>query len=261
MVMTETARKIRRNILKISHTSGHGHIPTCFSIIECLIAVYETIKHDPEKPDWSERDLFVLSKGHAALGHYCVLAQLGYFNAQDVYSFGAIDSVFGCHADRLKVPGIEVSTGSLGHGIAVSVGMALAEKTRNSSRRVVSLIGDGESNEGSVWEAFMVAADQKLDNLTVIFDANQSQSKCLQIHNPGERLRAFGFEVMELNGHDIEALCEALSSPAKAGIPKAIIANTKKGYGCATMVENMHEWHRNSPDEEALEFFMGELDA
>jgi len=259
--MMDAAREIRRNILKISHASGHGHIPTCFSVIECLMAVYETIKHDPAQPDWSERDLFVLSKGHAALGHYGVLAQLGYFSIDDVYSFGASESFFGCHADRLKVPGIEVSTGSLGHGIAVSVGMALAEKTRDSSRRVISLIGDGESNEGSVWEAFMVAADQKLDNLTVIFDANQSQSKCLQIHNPGERLRAFGFEVAELDGHDIEALCAALTSPAKTEIPKAIIANTRKGYGCATMVDNMHEWHRNSPDAKTLELFLGELDA
>ena len=117
-------RFIRESILRISHRSGHGHIPTCFSIIEILCALYETMRHDPKRPDWSERDLFVLSKGHAALGLYCTLAYYDYFPISDVFSFGKFGSNFGCHADRLKVPGIEASTGSLGHGIGIAVGMA-----------------------------------------------------------------------------------------------------------------------------------------
>ena len=257
--MNEAARQIRRNILEVSHASGHGHIPTCFSIVECLMAVYETIKHDPQKPDWEDRDLFVLSKGHASLGHYCTLAYYGYFDIQSVYSFGSFNTLFGCHADRLKVPGIEVSTGSLGHGIGVAVGMALAEKQKNSSKRVVTLIGDGESNEGSVWEALMIATDQGLDNFTVILDANQSQGRCLNIPNPAERLHAFGCDTKEVNGHDLSALCSLLNEDSDR--PVAIVASTQKGYGSQTLVDNMYEWHRKSPDKEVLNKLAEELNA
>ena len=121
--MNELCKKIRSEILTISHKSGHGHVPTSFSIVEMLCAVYQTMRHDPKRPDMPERDLFVLSKGHASLGFYCVLAGHGYFDFEDVYAFGAFDSKFGCHPDRLKVPGVEASTGSLGHGIGLAVGM------------------------------------------------------------------------------------------------------------------------------------------
>ena len=141
--MSPSALAIRQAILRIAHQSGHGHIPTCFSVVEMLLAVYEIMRHDPANPAWPERDLFVLSKGHAALAHYCTLAQLGYFPMEDVVSFGAFRSSFGCHADRFKVPGVEVSTGSLGHGIGVAVGMALALKIDRSPRRVFVLVGDG----------------------------------------------------------------------------------------------------------------------
>jgi transketolase len=152
-----SALRVRELILRSSMASGHGHIPTCFSVVEMLLAVYATMRHNPNNPQWSERDFFVLSKGHAALGHYAVLAEQGYFDPDELKSFGAAHSRFGCHADRFKVPGIEVSCGSLGHGIGVATGMALALKLRQSPRRVFTLIGDGEANEGSVWEAIMVA--------------------------------------------------------------------------------------------------------
>ena len=144
--MIPICKETRAEILRISKESGHGHLPTCFSIIEILYAVYNTIRHDPKNPTWDSRDIFVLSKGHAALAHYCVLAKLGYFDIDEVYTFGAYMSDFGCHADRLKVTGSEVSAGSLGHGIGIAAGMALALKIKNSGRRVITVIGDGESH-------------------------------------------------------------------------------------------------------------------
>lgn len=257
--MNEVSKRIRRHILDISTASGHGHIPTCFSVIETLLAVYGTMRHRAGEPDWDGRDLFVLSKGHAALGHYCVLAELGYFDVAEVRGFGTYGCRFGCHADRTKIPGIEVSTGSLGHGIGVAAGMALGLKIAGSDRRVFTLVGDGESNEGSVWEAIMVAADRGLDNLTVIIDDNKSQGRCLAIPNPAERLGAFGADVAVAPGHDIAALTAALVR--RPGKLNAVVAQTRKGYGCRTLVDNMYEWHRRSPDAATLIQLTEELDA
>jgi transketolase len=257
--MSDICKKIRADILAISHHSGHGHIPTCFSVVEALHAVYSVMRHDAKNPQWDQRDLFVLSKGHAALGYYAVLAAHGYCDVEQVYSFGSFDQPFGCHADRLKVPGVEVSTGSLGHGIGVAAGMALALKIAGSNRRVFTLVGDGEANEGTVWEAIMVAVDQSLESLTVIYDHNKSQSRCLQIPNPAERFAAFGCAVSEVDGHDLEALSTALES--RPGKPHVIIADTTKGYGCKSLVEDVFAWHRRSPDAATLAQLMEELNA
>jgi len=256
--MNTKCKQLRKDILHISHKSGHGHIPTCFSVVEILHAIYSTIKHDPKNPDWKERDLFILSKGHASLAHYCTLATFGYFDINKVDSFCSFESDFGGHADRLKVPGIEVSTGSLAHGIGLSVGMALGLKIQKSKRRVYVLIGDGESNEGAVWEAIMVADNLKLSNLTIIYDDNRSHSRGLQITNPAEKLKAFGCEVAEVDGHDINTLKKEIKKQGKK--VRAIVAKTKKGCGCATFVNNTYEWHRRSPSECELESLIGELD-
>ena len=257
--MIPLCKEIRKDILKIAKESGHGHIPTCFSIIEILYAVYASINHDPKNPDWNERDIFILSKGHGALAQYCMLARLGYLDINSVYSFGSYGSCFGGHTDRFKVPGIEASTGSLGHGIGIAAGVALAFKIRKNNRRVYVVIGDGEANEGSVWEAVMVATDRQLDNLTIIYDNNLSHSRGLQIGNPGERMKSFGCDVVEVNGHDIDELKAVLIRPGKA--VKAIVANTRKGFGCPTLVENHYEWHRKSPNDAEFKLLMGELDA
>jgi transketolase len=257
--MNQACRRIRAEILQASYSSRNGHIPTCFSVIESLYAVYSIMQHDPAKPDWIDRDLFVLSKGHASLGHYAVLAEFGYFDIKELNRFGAFESSFGCHADRTKVPGIEASTGSLGHGIGLAVGMALAIRIAAQNRRVFTLIGDGESNEGSVWEAIMVAVNLKLTNLTIIYDHNKSQGRCLPIANPADRFRAFGCDVVETNGHDIEELKRAMSATPIA--PRVVIANTQKGYGCNTLVKNVYEWHRRSPNENELPALMEELNA
>lgn len=256
--MLPSCANIRKNILRISKESGHGHIPTCFSIVEILHSLYTTMKHDPAHPDWNERDIFILSKGHAALAHYCTLSHFGYFPIDRVFSFGQFMSSFGCHADRLKIPGIEVSTGSLGHGIGVAVGVALAFKIRRSPRQVFTIIGDGESNEGSVWEATMVGVDQKLNNLTIIYDDNRSHSRGLQIRDPAAHFQGFGCDVIEVEGHDHNALNEAMVKTS-SGL-KVIIARTEKGYGCDMLIQNQYEWHRRSPNQEEFLKLMGELD-
>ena len=250
---------IRKNILNIAHASGHGHIPTCFSVVEILFALYDYMHHDPKQPDWPERDLFILSKGHASLALYTMLAQFGYFNVDEVFSFGAFNSRFGCHADRKKIPGIEASTGSLGHGIGLAVGMALGSRMKNESRKVFTLIGDGESNEGTVWEALLVADNLQLNNLTIIYDDNRSHSRGLQVRVPRQKFEAFGCHVQEVDGHDVAALQRALD--ANTSGPKAIVAQTIKGYGCQTLSDNQYEWHRKSPTSEQLNQLMEQLDA
>jgi transketolase len=257
--MDRTSRQIRENILAISHRSGHGHIPTCFSVIEMIRAVYESMRHDPVVPGWTERDIFILSKGHAALGLYVVLAYYGYFPIEDVFSFGAFESRFGCHADRSKVPGVELSTGSLGHGIGVAVGFATGFKLSNNARRVYTLIGDGESNEGTVWEAIMVAANLQLDNLTVLLDNNCSQSRCLPVAEPVSKFMSFGFDTVAVDGHDLDALKNALAMAPQKGRPRAIVAETVKGKGCPTLAEDVFAWHRRSPNEDELKALLEEL--
>jgi transketolase len=258
--MTPDCRAIRRHILEVAKLSGQGHIPTCFSVVEMIWAAYAAMRHDPHAPGRPDRDLFILSKGHAALAHYSVLARLGYFPPDEVYGLGAKGSRFGCHADRTKVPGVEVSTGSLGHGIGVAVGMALAARIDRTDRRVFVLVGDGEANEGSVWEALMVAAHNQLSNLAVLYDDNRSHARGLQIENPAEKLAAFGCEVVEADGHDCDALVRALGS-APAGAPLAVVARTRKGWGSPTLIEQVHEWHRRSPNDEEMARLLEELDA
>lgn len=257
--MHPDCKQIRKQILTATRASGHGHIPTSFSIIEMLYAVYDTMRHDPKNPQWMERDIFVLSKGHGALGFYCTLAHFGYFDNEETKTFGAFQSRLGCHPDRLKVPGAEVSTGSLGHGIGVAVGMALAARLNKSTRQVYTLIGDGESNEGSVWEAVMIASDLKLNNLTILCDNNFSQVRSLQIPNIAERFASFNCDTVSVNGHDVDALKAALQR--QSDCPKVVVANTVKGYGCKTLVDNVFEWHRKSPNAEQHELLLSELEA
>jgi transketolase len=256
----EACLEIRKTVLRASCTSGHGHIPTSFSIIEMLWAAYATMDHRADSPDWPDRDLFLLSKGHAALGHYGVLAELGYISKQDLATFGAFGSNLGCHPDRQKVAGVEASTGSLGHGIGIAVGMALALKIKKSPRKVITLIGDGESNEGSVWEAVMVAVNCKLDNLTIMYDDNRSQSRCLQIMDPAACLKSFGLDVRSVNGHDCQSMIDLLNQSPVPDRPRALVCSTVKGYGCPTLSNDVFSWHRRSPKPEELDLLLQELE-
>lgn len=260
--MDDRARKIRQNVISVSNKSGHGHIPTSFSIIDCLCATFNKMRHDPKRTDDPERDIFVLSKGHASLGLYCTMSEYGYFPIEEVYGFGSHGQKFGCHADRLKVPGVEASTGSLGHGISLAAGMAFGMKIKGETqRRAYTLIGDGESNEGTVWETVMIAAHNALDNFTIIFDANNSQIRCMPIHDAAARFRAFGCDVIEVNGHDVGEIERAIDAPQTT--VKVIVAHTQKGYGCPTFTEGdgMFAWHRRSPSEEERDVLLGELNA
>ncbi len=254
---TPDPRLVREHILRCSAASGHGHIPTSFSVVEMILAAYGRMQHDPKAPGWKDRDIFILSKGHAALGYYCCLAELGYFPWEEVQTFGKAGTRFGCHPDRLKCGGIEVSSGSLGHGIAVGVGMALGMKIDREPRHVYALVGDGEANEGSVWEAIMVAADRKLDNFTFLYDHNRSQTRCLQIPNPAERFAAFGCQAIDVDGHDLKALDEALRRPQDG--PKAVVCHTVKGKGCRSLSDHVFEWHRRSPKPAELDQLLQEL--
>jgi transketolase len=257
--MNADCKKIREQILDIARVSGHGHIPTCFSIVECIYAVYETMRHRPSESDWLGRDIFILSKGHAALGYYCVLSHFGYFDIEQVYGFGSFGSNFGCHADRHKVPGVELSCGSLGHGIGVAAGAALGAKIKGSDQKIFVLIGDGESNEGTVWEAVMAASDRKLNNLTIIYDNNMSHSRGLQIENPAARFSSFGCEVFQTPGHDIERLKAVFSADSEQ--VKAVVADTVKGFGSEMLEKNQHAWHRRAPNQQEYEMLMEELNA
>jgi len=256
--MNSISRNIRAEILKISKNSEGGHIPTCFSIVEILLGVYENINHRPNKPEWEERDIFILSKGHASLALYTVLANYGYFHIDELTHYGSYNSQFGGHPDRMKVSGVEASTGSLGHGIALAVGIALAIKIRREKRSVYVLIGDGEANEGMVWESVMVAVDQKLDNLTVLYDNNNSQKRCLMIDNPEERFKSFGMAVFTVNGHDLNEITNALYKTVTK--PKVIICNTVKGFGSKTLTQEMFAWHHRSPNDEEYKMLINELE-
>lgn len=255
--MIKECRDIRENILKISKKSGHGHIPSCFSVVEIIYSIYDTMKHDPKNPSLEERDIFILSKGHAALTHYCTLSHFGYFDIDKIYSFGSSMSNFGCHADRLKIPGVEASTGSLGHGIGIATGVALALKIKNSNRRVFTLIGDGESNEGTVWESIMIAVNLDLNNLTIMYDDNMSHSRGLQIFHPVEHFKGFGCNTIRIDGHDTGAIKKEIMK--KSDKVKVIVASTQKGYNCKTLIDNQYEWHRKSPNDQEFEKLMKEL--
>ena len=251
---------IRKDILELARITTQGRLGTDYSVVEIIDSVYDYMSHNPKNPDWDERDIFILSKGHASLSYYTVLAHKGYFPLDDIKTLKSHKSKFGGHPDRLKVPGVEASTGSLGHGIGLAVGMALGLKIKKSDRKVYVLVGDGESNEGSVWESIMIAVNEKLDNLVIIFDVNQSQTRGLQLNNIGGVCREFGCVVEELlDGHDVGEIKESLGC-GQRGKPLVIVANTIKGYPCKTLIDNKFEWHSKVPDDEYYNIFKDELD-
>jgi transketolase len=220
------------------------------------------LRVDPKRPDWPERDYFILSKGHAASAIFSTLALAGFFNfSQLEESYGAYGSLFGCHPDRNKVPGIEASTGSLGHGMPFAVGVALGLKMRGKPNRVFTLIGDGEANEGSIWEAAMVAEHNQLDNLVCIMDLNNSQIRCLPVKQAGDKWRAFGWNVIEVDGHSTEQLQNAFASIGKEGKgrPLAVVANTVKGKGARMLETDFFAWHHRKPNETEYAQILGEL--
>ena len=263
MDYTEKAKELRRDIIKMLHIAKSGHPGGSLSELEILIALYyEVMNIDPKNPSKEDRDLFVLSKGHACPGLYAVLADRGYFPKDDLWTLRNASAKLQGHPDSHKTPGIDVNTGSLGQGASVAVGLALAAKRKGLGQKVYCLLGDGECQEGLVWEAAMAAAHYKLDNLTYILDNNGLQidgknDEVMSLGNIKAKFDAFGFKTFEVDGHNIDEIVKALNTQVN-GQPKFILAHTIKGKGISFM-ENNVAWHGKAPNDEEYETAMKEL--
>jgi transketolase len=254
--------EIRKSILQSCSASGEGHIPSCFSVVEILAELYgNTLKYRKDDPQWEDRDYFVLSKGHASLALYAVLAKVGFISETELLDFAKYESRLGGHPDRNKVPGVEASTGSLGHGFPFAAGIALGLKIKHKSNLVYVLIGDGEANEGTIWETAMVAAHRRLDNLVGILDNNQSTGRCLPLTDVAKKWDAFGWKVYEVDGHNNVEIRTAFQSIArdKPASPVMIVAHTIKGKGSHLLENNSFAWHHKSPSPAELDIIMREL--
>lgn len=251
IALDERSRELRRRVVRVLEGGGRGHIGTSLSLVEMLRVLFDKVlRYDAKNPKWPGRDRFILSKGHGCITLYVLLQEKGFFLEEELGKFCRFDGILGGHPDP-KVPGIEVSTGSLGHGLPIAVGMAVAAKRRGDKHRVVTVLGDGECNEGSVWEAAMSAAKHKLDNLTVIVDYNKQQSygstyEVLDLEPFAAKWEAFGFATREVDGHDVRAMEEVFDAlPFQGGRPSAIICHTVKGKG-VSFAENNLKWHHKS---------------
>jgi len=247
--MVTNINQLRLSIVQACLASGEGHIPSALSILDILLVLYDKVlQFDPKNPTDPKRDRFVLSKGHGSLGLYAVLADKGFFPKKELESFGQFTSILGGHPDSLKVPGVEVSTGTLGHGFPTALGMALAMRITKNKARVYTLIGDGESNEGTVWESALLASHHKLDNLVCIVDHNHSTDRAVSVGDMKAKFTAFDWTAVTVNGHDQKEIYEALNTP-HVGKPLAIVAETIKGFG-STMMTGNPAWHHKTPTKE-----------
>lgn len=251
-VLDERSLYLRSRVVEIFEHSRRGHLGASYSLMEILRVLYEDILHyDPVRPKWEKRDRFILSKGHGCLALYVVLAEMGFFPEAELWKFCKADGILGGHPDAHKIPGIEASTGALGHGLSVGVGMALAGRTGGSSHRVFVVVGDGECNEGSIWEAALSAGNRGLSNLCILVDYNKQQSYdttySVQDLEPfTDKWKSFGFAVGEVDGHDVAALREILGGiPLERDRPTAVICHTVKGKGI-DFAENNLAWHHKS---------------
>ncbi len=260
----EQIRVIRRHIISMIYSAGSGHPGGSLSCVELLTVLYFSIlNHNPRSPDWDMRDRFILSKGHAAPALYAVLAESGYFPVEELSTLRKTGSRLQGHPDK-KIPGIEVSSGSLGQGLSIASGSALNAKIEKSSSKTYVLLGDGECDEGQVWEAAMLASHYKLDNLIAIVDRNGLQidgltEKIMRLEPLTKKWAAFGWHVLEINGHDIQEIQSAFESAKKMkGKPTVIIAHTFKGKGVSFM-EWISAFHGKSLTKEELEIALKEL--
>jgi transketolase len=250
--MDARSRKLRETIIRAIKAGNRGHVGSSFSLVEIFRVLYDDIlKFDAKTPRWPGRDRCILSKGHGCLALYAVLADKGFFPEAELWKFCKADGILGGHPEYGKVPGVEASTGSLGHGLAIGLGMAINARFEKASHRVFVVISDGESNEGSMWEAAMCAAKHKLSNLVVLCDYNKQQSygttyEVLDLEPLADKWRAFGFAVEEADGHDVEQLRGALKrTPFDSNKPSIIICHTIKGKGIS-FCENNLNWHHKT---------------
>ena len=252
------AVELRRLVVRALDGGGRGHIGSSMSLIEILRVLYDDVlRYRPDDPKWEDRDRFILSKGHGCLAQYAMLADKGFFPVDELDHFCRQTSFLGGHPEAGKVPGVEASTGALGHGLSIGVGMALAARMKKADWRTFVVLGDGEINEGSVWEAAMSAGKHRLSNLTAIVDYNKIQSygftDDVQPLEPlVDKWRAFGFAAVDIDGHDVDGLHALFSSlPLEADKPTAIVCHTVKGKGIS-FAENEPLWHHKSnlPDDQ-----------
>lgn len=256
---------IRCDIIDMICTAAAGHPGGSLSAADIVTALYfRVMRIDPENPDWPDRDRFILSKGHACPVWYAALAERGYFDKAHLKTLRQMGSILQGHPDMNKTPGIDMTAGSLGHGLPAGLGMALSGKLQQKDYHVFVIIGDGESQEGSIWEASMAAPNFKLDNLTAILDYNHLQNDysvddIMPIHPVVDKWQAFGWNVIEIDGHNMAQVVDALEkAKAHKGAPTMIIANTVKGKGVSYM-ENVCEWHGKAPCQEEADQALKEL--
>jgi len=256
--------KIRRTVLEMVFRTESPHIGSSFSIVEILVALYfKVLNISPDSTFDPARDRFILSKGHACLALYAILAERGFISKDDLDGFAINGGTFEQHPNIDLIRGIEVSTGSLGHGLSIATGMALAGKAEGSEYKVYALLSDGELNEGSVWEAIMFAGHHELSNLVALVDYNKIQAlgftrDILNLEPLTEKWRCFGWDVQEIDGHSFAEIFSALDSSSFSKKPKVIILNTVKGKGVSFM-ENQLLWHYRSPDQEEYKRAIEEL--
>jgi transketolase len=258
------AKGIRKDILTTIYQAGSGHPGGSLSCVEILIALYfYKMKVDPKRPDWQDRDLFVLSKGHSCPALYTILAYKGFFPKEELSTFRKLNSRLQGHAYK-GVPGVEASTGSLGQGLSITNGMAIAAKYDKRDTRIYCLLGDGEIEEGQVWEAIMSASFRRLDNLCAILDRNKIQQDdrtdvIKDLEPIRDKWEASGWRVIEVDGHNLKALIGALDKADKTKKPTLIMAHTIKGKGVSFM-ENSPKWHGKAPNKDELEKALADID-
>lgn len=265
--LDERSLELRRQIVRMLEKGGRGHVGSAFSLVEILRVLYDDVlRYDPGNPRWPQRDRFILSKGHGCLALYVLLAEKGFFPEAELWRFCKTDGILGGHPEAGKVPGVEASTGSLGHGLPIGVGFALNARHEQAAHRVFVVASDGESNEGSVWEAALCAAKHKLSNLTVLVDYNKQQSysttyEVLDLDPFADKWRAFGFAVEEADGHSVEQLRAALKrTPFDAGKPSALICHTIKGKGVGFVENNLNWHHKNKVTPEEIQSLLAALE-
>ena len=242
--------EMREIIIKAAHSAKHGHIPSALSLVEIMQAYSNVEKED---------DVMVFSKGHGCLALYSLLAIQGHVPMTELFNFGRRGSRLGGHPDRNKLDKIYASTGALGHGFPIAVGAAMARKILKKNGRVFCIIGDGEANEGTIWESCMVASKNKLNNLVCIVDNNDSQIRSLPVEDLDKKFQSFGWEVWDIDGHDIEMISRAITDLNLDEKPTAVIANTIKGKGIKEIENDMFAWHHRAPTDEELERFCEEI--
>lgn len=253
--------QLRLRIVEMVRRSGEGHIPSSFSILDIIEHLYaKVLRVDAGNPDDPDRDYFYLSKGHGAAALFVVLRERGFLKESDLEAFSTAGGILGGHPDRTTVPGVEASTGSLGHGFPTAVGTALGLRILGRDNRVFALLGDGECHEGTVWESANVAANLQLGNLCAIVDWNGSAAQLMPLDDQPAKWRAFGWDVMEIDGHSAEDINRAFSSLnfAAHGTPTAVIAHTVKGKG-VSFLEGHGRWHHRTPNDEEWRLIQEEL--